>query len=403
MITKILESESALAIVCVDDDPTILASLTEQLKRYLDSQYLIEEADNGEVALEIIADLHAHHIEVALVIVDQIMPGIKGDELLIQIHRNYPRALTVMLTGQASATAVGNAVNDANLYRYLSKPWAEVDLILTVKEALKRYTCAQALEEKNQALQKLTTSLEQKVAERTQELTQINIQLQQEIQERQQIETQLKGSLKEKEILLKEIHHRVKNNLQIISSLLDFQAATVENTKILDILADSQNRIQSMALIHEHLYQSQNLAKVQFDEYINRLVKHLCFTFDERIGEIKPVIQVNPIQLDLETAIPCGLLVNELVTNAFKHAFPENQFGTVDVHFYQDSQQNLNLIVSDDGIGINPIIDWNHCERLGLRLVRILARQLNATVQVETHSGTMVKLTFTPLKYNPRF
>jgi two-component sensor histidine kinase len=173
-----------------------------------------------------------------------------------------------------------------------------------------------------------------------------------------------------------------------------------------------------MALIHEHLYQSQNLAQVQFDEYIHRLVKHLCFTFDERMGEIKPVIQVNPIQLDLDTAIPCGLLVNELVTNAFKHAFPEHQFGTVEVHFYQDSQQNLHLIVSDDGVGIDPKIDWNHCdmpdgtlrvtqvaggERLGLRLVRILARQLNATVQFETDSGTTVKLTLTPLKYNPRF
>jgi two-component sensor histidine kinase len=403
MIKKKSSSGVELAIVCVDDDPTILASLTEQLKRYFHSQYLIEEANNGEVALEIIADLHAQDIAVALVIVDQIMPGIKGDELLIQIHQNYPRTLTVMLTGQASATAVGNAVNNANLYRYLSKPWEEVDLILTVKEALKRYTCAQALEDKNQVLQKLTTSLEQKVIERTQELTQINAQLQQEIQERQQIETQLKASLQEKEILLKEIHHRVKNNLQIISSLLDFQAATVEDSKILDLLADSQNRIQSMALIHEHLYKSQNLAQVQFDEYVNRLVKHLCFSFDERMGEIKPVIQVNPIQLNLETAIPCGLLVNELVTNAFKHAFPENQLGTVEVHFYQDSQQNLNLIVSDDGIGIDPALDGEHCERLGLKLVKILARQLNATLQFETDSGTTVKLTLRPLKYNPRF
>ncbi|MGB3534710.1 MAG: histidine kinase dimerization/phosphoacceptor domain -containing protein [Microcoleaceae cyanobacterium] len=420
MKKETLYSEASLAILCVDDDPIILASLTEQLKRNFYSEYLVEEAENGETALDIIADLQAHQIEVALVIVDQIMPGMKGDELLTKIHSCYPRILTIMLTGQASATAVGNAVNTANLYRYLSKPWDNVDLILTVKEALKRYTCTQVLEEKNLDLQKLTASLEQKVTDRTVELTRINHQLKQEIQERNKIENKLKFSLHEKEILLKEIHHRVKNNLQIISSLLDFQAITIEDPKILNILSDSQNRIQSMALIHEHLYQSDNLAQVQFDQYINRLVQHLCFTFEDRIGQITPIIQVNPIQLSLETAIPCGLLVNELVTNAFKHAFPKNHLGTIKVCFYQDSQHHLNLIVSDNGVGITSEIDWNHSdspdstqrvtpvagsdgEHLGLKLVRILARQLNATVQFDTDLGTTVKLAFAPLKYNPRF
>jgi two-component sensor histidine kinase len=397
------ETKLNLAILCVDDEPIILSSLSEQLKRQFRSQCLIEEASDGETALNLIADLQNQGIEVALVIVDQIMPGMKGDELLIQIHQTYPRILTVMLTGQANVTPVGNAVNSANLYRYLSKPWETVDLILTVKEALKRYTSSQVLEEKNQALQKLTASLEQTVTDRTLELTQINTKLQQEIQERNQIEAQLKASLQEKEILLKEIHHRVKNNLQIISSLLDFQGATIADTKLLNLLADSQNRIQSMALIHEHLYQSQNLAQVQFDQYINQLVKHLCFTFDEQIDQITPVIQVHPIQLNLETAIPCGLLVNELVTNAFKHAFPQNQPGTVEIHFYQDDVDLLNLIVSDNGVGIDPSIDANRTERLGLRLVKILARQLNATVEFIADSGTTVKLTFTPLKYKSRF
>lgn len=397
------ESEVNLAIVCVDDEPIILASLSEQLKRHFRSQYLIEEANDGETALNIIADLHNSGIEVALVIVDQLMPGMQGDELLIEIHQNYPRILTVMLTGGASATAVGNAVNSANLYRYLSKPWDTVDLILTVKEALKRYTCTQVLEEKNKALEKLTASLEQTVADRTLELTQINTKLQQEIQERNQIEVQLKASLQEKEILLKEIHHRVKNNLQIISSLLEFQAATIENPSLLNLLTDSQNRIQSMALIHEHLYQSQNLAQVQFDKYINQLIKHLCFTFDDKIDQITPIIQVNPIQLNLETAIPCGLLVNELVTNVFKHAFGQNQSGSVEIRFYQDELDLLNLIVSDNGVGFDPNIDWNRSERLGLRLVQILARQLNATIDFIANSGTTVKLVFTPLKYKSRF
>ena len=391
------------AILCVDDDALILDSLTHQLKRHFKSQYLIEAAESGEVALEAIADLQQRHIEVALVIADQIMPGMNGDELLIKIHARYPEILTIMLTGQASADAVGNAVNHGNLYRYLSKPWDEIDLTLTVKEAVKRYIDTQTLAEKNKALHNLTTSLEQKVTERTRELTQINQKLQQEIQDRHAIEEQLKTSLYEKEILLKEIHHRVKNNLQVISSLLDFQAATVTEPKILGILADSQNRIQSMALIHEHLYQSQDLAQVQFDEYINRLVKHLFFSLDEIIGNIKPIIDVEPILLNLETAIPCGLLINELVTNAFKHAFPDGKTGAVKIELYQQEPGQLNLIISDNGIGIDSTMDWQNSASLGLKLVKILSRQINATIACEVNHGTTFKIILTHLKYKPRF
>ncbi len=402
MITEIERALLNIAILCVDDNSLILDSLTEQLKRHFKSQYMIEAAENGEAALEVIEDLQREQIEVALVIADQIMPGMNGDELLIQIHAHYPQTLTVMLTGQASAEAVGNAVNAGNLYRYLSKPWDEMDLILTVKEALKRYHDTHALAEKNEALQRLTASLEQKVTERTLELTQTNQRLQQEIQDRHDIEDQLKASLHEKDILLREIHHRVKNNLQIISSLLDFQTSTMTDQRILGILADSQNRIQSMALIHEHLYQSQSLAQVQFDQYINRLVKHLFFSFDEIMGHIEPIIQVEPILLNLETAIPCGLLINELVTNAFKHAFPNGESGEVKISLYQDQPGQFNLMISDNGIGLDSEIDLNHSSSLGLKLVKILSRQLNASVEYEVNQGTTFKIIFTHLKYKSR-
>lgn len=175
-----------LAILCVDDEEVVLESLKEQLKRPFGKDYYIEVAESSEDALEIIEELQAEQIEVALVISDHIMPGMKGDELLIQIHTRYPKTLTVLLTGQASAEAVGNAVNYASLYRYISKPWDGTDLSLTVSEALRRYSQDLQLAEQNQKLQRinqeleqLNVSLEQKVSDRTSDLVTTNRQLQQ--------------------------------------------------------------------------------------------------------------------------------------------------------------------------------------------------------------------------------
>ncbi|MGK7949294.1 MAG: PAS domain S-box protein [Xenococcaceae cyanobacterium] len=154
-----------LVILCVDDEATILESIKEQLRRNLENEYEIETAESGEEALEIIEEFKEDSMEVALVISDQIMPRMKGDELLIDVHAHYPKILTVMLTGQANAQAVGNAVNSANLYRYIPKPWDETDLILTVKEALRSYRQQQQLSEQNKQLKKLNLSLEQKIEE----------------------------------------------------------------------------------------------------------------------------------------------------------------------------------------------------------------------------------------------
>jgi len=161
-----------LAILCVDDQEVVLESLTEQLSFHLSNICEIEAAESGEAALEILEELQKEGIEVPLIVADQIMPGMKGDELLIKAHARFPKTLHIMLTGQADAQAVGNALNFANLYRYLAKPWDETDLILTVKEALRRYAQDKKLTEQNQILQQLNTELEQKVAGRTAELQQ---------------------------------------------------------------------------------------------------------------------------------------------------------------------------------------------------------------------------------------
>jgi class 3 adenylate cyclase/CheY-like chemotaxis protein len=218
-------------IVCVDDESMVLIGLRDQLAYHLGSNYNIELAESAEEALEIFEELRQEEIEVPLIISDQIMPGMKGDELLIQIHAQYPKTLKILLTGQASAEAVGNAVNAANLYRYIAKPWDKADLCLTVTEALRSYAQDKQLAEQNEALktinyqlQQLNSSLEQKVVERTVELTTANEQLQAEIVERKLLEEKLRAS-----------EHQMRVFFEAMTSIiliLDVQGNNIENIEI---------------------------------------------------------------------------------------------------------------------------------------------------------------------------
>jgi PAS domain S-box-containing protein len=223
------------------------------------------------------------------------------------------------------------------------------------------------------------------------------------ISDRKRAEAQIQNSLHEKEVLLKEIHHRVKNNLYIISNLLDLQSDTITDPQLLSLFSDSQMRIQSMALIHEQLYQSDNLGQIDFADYLQRLINNLFFSFGEEVGDVHPILEVEPITLNLETAIPCGLIVNEIITNAFKHAFPQGQPGEIRIRLFSDIEQHLHLHLMDNGIGIPDDLDWENSPSLGLRLVRILAQQLKATLNFKRDAGTTVELTFSQLKYRPRF
>jgi len=218
-------------IVCVDDERIVLVALKTQLYNYFGKNYNIELAESGEEALEIFAELAEEGIEIPLVISDQIMPRMKGDELLIKIHTQYPKTLKILLTGQASAEAVGNAVNAANLYRYITKPWDSADLCLTITEALRSYTQEKKLAEQNEALkeindelQQLNISLEQRVAERLVELTQANAKLQQEIVERKLLEEKLRSSERKLRVFFEAMTN--------IILILDIQENTIENIEI---------------------------------------------------------------------------------------------------------------------------------------------------------------------------
>jgi PAS domain S-box-containing protein len=224
-----------------------------------------------------------------------------------------------------------------------------------------------------------------------------------DISDRLKAEAKIQASLKEKEVLLKEIHHRVKNNLYVISNLLDLQSDTVDDEGVQNLFADSQNRIQTMALIHEQLYQSDNLAQINLADYINNLVNNLLSSLDTSFCLIQTVVNAEPIHLDLETAIPCGLLINELVTNSFKYAFPNSLEGEIKIELHSIEDRRYQLIISDNGIGIPERIDWQDSPSLGLRLVNILAEQLEATIELDRSNGTCFTLSFSELKYQERF
>jgi len=221
------------------------------------------------------------------------------------------------------------------------------------------------------------------------------VAVQQDITEQKQAEEKIKASLKEKEVLLQEIHHRVKNNLGIVSSLLQMQCRRTQDPQANAILRDSQNRIASIALAHEKLYRSNDLANIDFAQYIPDLTTHLFASYNVKSSCIQLSIQVEETSLDLETAIPCGLIINELVSNALKYAFPNNREGEIQVRLFQQSDRTLTLIVRDNGIGLPVEFDGKKTKTLGITLVQGLVQQLRGKLEIQSQSGTEFKISFT--------
>jgi PAS domain S-box-containing protein len=207
-----------------------------------------------------------------------------------------------------------------------------------------------------------------------------------DITESKRAEEIVKSSLREKELLLKEIHHRVKNNLQITSSLLRLQAGKIADTGVRQLLRESQDRIRSMALVHDMLYRSQDLARVDFPEYVRTLVVQLFRSYNAT-GRIRPVVELEPIVFGVDLAVPCGLIINELVSNALKHAFPGDRHGELRVGMTA-ADGGYRLAVQDDGIGLPPKLDHLHTDTLGLELVRMLTEQIGGRLRLDRGSGT---------------
>jgi len=229
--------------------------------------------------------------------------------------------------------------------------------------------------------------LEEEVLQRTSAL-------QQSFEQLQAKETQLRRSLAEKEILLKEVHHRVKNNLQVISSLLRMQGTAMSDLKARNALQESQRRVLSMALVHERLYGSQEMTQIDFAEYAKQLVNELFETYqDGRVG-LSNQFDGTLVLLDVGQAIPCGLILNELVTNALKYAYPEGRSGEIVIKLEENGLGRVKLIVSDQGVGLPEGLDWKTSKTMGLPIVEVLAKQIGGTLSVQSRPGTTFTLDF---------
>jgi two-component sensor histidine kinase len=219
-----------------------------------------------------------------------------------------------------------------------------------------------------------------------------------ELAERRRAEERILESLHEKEVMLKEIHHRVKNNLQVIYSLLSLQAQYAKDPPTLEILRDSQNRIRSMALIHEKLYQSANLADIDFGEYLGTLSAHLCHSYETSNRSVKLVLETSPIRLPIDTALPCALIAGELISNALKHAFVGRREGVLRVGVGGQADGMVALEVADDGVGLPKIVpdETRGPVTLGMQLVTGLVRQLDGSLQIINGLGTRFVVSFKP-------
>jgi PAS domain S-box-containing protein len=213
-----------------------------------------------------------------------------------------------------------------------------------------------------------------------------------DITERKRVEAQLQASLHERDVLLKEIHHRVKNNLQIICSLLDLQAESVPDPQVRAVFTESQHHIQAMALLHESLYQSQNLAYVDAADYLRRLSQRLFEAHHPPDGRIALTLALETVALEPNRAVSCGLLLNELLSNCLKHAFPSGQTGEIHIAL-SACQERLTLSVRDTGVGFPEGVDLRHADSLGLQLVYLLTEQLGGTITLERTAGTTFTLT----------
>lgn len=383
-----MEQPMKVSILLVDDHADNLQVMEHILRS---PELNLIKAGSGEEALKALLD---EPDEVALIFMDVRMPGMDGFEAaaLIRQREKCAKIPIIFLTAYAN--------NETGMFKgyslgavdFLVKPTAPEILRSKAAVFVDLHKKNKILRIQEELLRQSHDELEIRVEERTFELHRVNNELMTEIAERKRAEEALTASLKEKEVLLREIHHRVKNNLQIVSSILSLQGNYITDRKSLEMFQDCQSRIKSIALIHELLYQNEDLAHTDFQEYLNSLVTNLLRTYRVN-SRIRFEIHAESVHLTLDTAIHCGLIVTELVTNSLKYGFKEREEGTIQIST-TSKYEEYSLTVEDDGVGFPEEIDYRQTDSLGLQLVNTLTQQIDGSLILDRSKGTKFTLVF---------
>jgi len=340
-----------IRVLMIEDNPRDARLIREMLSEVRGTLFNLKWVDKLSTGLEILA---TGGVDVLLL--DLLLPDSQGLNTFAKAYAQVPEMPIVVLTGLDDETLAVKAAR-AGAQDYLVKGQVDSNLL----ERSIRYAI-----------------------------------------ERKQAEEQIKASLKEKEVLLREIHHRVKNNLQVISSMLYIQSGYIKDKEAFEMFKETQNRIKSMALIHEELYQSKDLSKIDVAKYLQKLATDLINSYGIKQEDIKLKMAIHEVLLGVNTAVPCGLIINELVSNSLKHAFPNGKEGEIRVALRSDNANKFALIVSDNGVGFPKDLDFRNTETLGLQLVTTLVKQLGGTIELDRSGGTEFKITFTGLKHKER-
>lgn len=383
-----------LNVLLIEDNLADTALIREMLKESRKTRFKLFNARRLQEGLELFEE---HDID--LLLLDLNLPDSKGIETFEKANRCLSEIPIIILSGfDDEDTAIKAVKGEAQ--DYLIKGNVDGNLLSR--------SIFYAIERKANEVELLNykNHLEEMVEKRTIELKESNAKLQKEIEERKKAEEEINASLLEKKILLEEIHNRVENNLHTICNLMGLEYSQINKKEPIEIYQDSQNRMKAVALIHEHLSKSEDFGIIDFGKYIKDMVNYLFRTFAVDSNSIDIAINTYGILLDIDTAVPCGLIINELVTNSIKHAFPSTENGNlhnslicpegtcnIDINLYL-CQNDYVLEVRDNGIGMPKHFDFRYPETTGMQMVNALVRQLDGLIDLEDAPGTRFKIIF---------
>ncbi|MFA5267452.1 MAG: histidine kinase dimerization/phosphoacceptor domain -containing protein [Methanoregula sp.] len=390
-------------ILIADDIPANLYLLESILKGY---GFEVISVKNGAEALAA-----AQGDPPDLIITDIMMPVMDGFELCRQVKAdgNLNPVPIVFYTSTYTEEKDEQLAMNLGVEQFVIKPQKPEEIIRIVRKILDKTPAMtslpahkplgdemEILREYNEVLfhklEKKVIQLEEEIAERKraeERLLRFNEKLENGVAERT---AQLNKSLHEKELLLKEIHHRVKNNLQIVASLLNIQSRQITDPAVLAMIAESQNRVKAMALVHEKLYRSDDISSIDIADYVKFMGTGLIKFYGITSSQVRLEVDMPGIRFDINRAIPLGLIINELLSNALKHAFPAGRIGKITVTGDRNGKA-IRILVRDDGAGIPASFDWKNTESLGLHLVNSLTDQISGTIELDRSSGTKFIIT----------